>query len=234
MPSISVKIWLLLAAGPMLFLIAFFATSVFFATRGVPPPEIAGRVISALPQQLIFVQMGMACCLLWFLPEAASAWRHGTESTLVQDFIVGALVGSGLAAFYLRVIVPLLPTLQRTLGDYVTPGPVLPALSSSLGAFFIANVLLAPVIEETLYRGIALPALGDPFGPWFAALITCLFFGLLHWAGGVWYMLLTGIVAGGVFAALWSWRGGLMAPFAAHLALNIIEFIYAWHAQRNG
>ena len=37
-------------------------------------------------------------------------------------------------------------------------------------------------------------------------------------------MVLTGLVAGGTFAALALWRGGLVAPFAAHLTLNGIEF----------
>jgi membrane protease YdiL (CAAX protease family) len=54
--------------------------------------------------------------------------------------------------------------------------------------------------------------------------VSCIVFGLLHWTGGVWYMALTGVVAGGAFAALALWRGGLAAPFGAHLTLNVIEF----------
>ena len=57
-------------------------------------------------------------------------------------------------------------------------------------------------------------------------LISCAAFGALHWTGGFWYMLLTGTVAGGSFAALALRRGGLIAPFAAHLTLNLIEFVY--------
>jgi membrane protease YdiL (CAAX protease family) len=108
---------------------------------------------------------------------------------------------------------------------------VLPTVSSSIGLFFIANVLLAPLVEETLYRGIAIPLLSNHLGVFWAVVLSCVFFGLLHWAGGFWYMLLTGVVAGGAFAGLYSWRGGVLAPFAAHLALNLIEFVYAWHAQ---
>jgi hypothetical protein len=55
---------------------------------------------------------------------------------------------------------------------------------------------------------------------------TCIFFGLLHWAGGFWYMVLTGFVAGGLFAGLRVWRGSLIAPFAAHLALNLLESLW--------
>ena len=37
-------------------------------------------------------------------------------------------------------------------------------------------------------------------------------------------MPLTGIVAGGAFSWLYLWRGSIVAPFAAHLALNTAEF----------
>jgi membrane protease YdiL (CAAX protease family) len=132
---------------------------------------------------------------------------------------------------YLYWLAPLLETLQSTIGDFVPPGAVLPTVSSSIGLFFIANVLMAPLVEETLYRGIAIPLLSNHLGVFWAVVLSCVFFGLLHWAGGLWYMLLTGVVAGGAFAGLYYWRGGVLAPFAAHLALNLIEFVYAWHAQ---
>jgi len=33
-------------------------------------------------------------------------------------------------------------------------------------------------------------------------------------------------VAGGLFAALFIKRSNLIAPFAAHLALNLVEFLF--------
>lgn len=51
-------------------------------------------------------------------------------------------------------------------------------------------------------------------------------FQLLHWTGGFWYILLTGIVAGGLFAWLRVSRKNIIAPFSAHLALNIVETIF--------
>jgi hypothetical protein len=35
-------------------------------------------------------------------------------------------------------------------------------------------------------------------------------------------------VAGGIFAGLFVWRGTIIAAYAAHLALNLIEFLYIW------
>ncbi len=43
-------------------------------------------------------------------------------------------------------------------------------------------------------------------------------------------MLLTGLVAGGLFAGLYMARKNVIAPFAAHLALNVVEFLFVWLA----
>ncbi len=88
-----------------------------------------------------------------------------------------------------------------------------------------------PFVEESLYRGYAFGRLQERYGVPLAVIISCTFFGLLHWAGGFWYILLTGVVAGGLFAALRLWRGTLIAPFAAHLALNILEFLWIVQAR---
>ncbi|MBW7885329.1 MAG: CPBP family intramembrane metalloprotease [Caldilineaceae bacterium] len=59
-------------------------------------------------------------------------------------------------------------------------------------------------------------------------LLSCLFFGLLHWAGGFWYIVLTGVVAGGILAGLFVWRRNIVVAFAAHLTLNLVEFLLVW------
>ena len=128
-------------------------------------------------------------------------------------------------------IAPALTWVQSRLGDYVPAGSVLPTVSGSIVPFFIADVLLAPFVEESIYRGWAASRLLLRFGALPAGLIVCTAFGLLHWAGGLWYMLLVGFVAGGAFIALRVLRGNLIAPFAAHESLNIVETLFAWLAR---
>ncbi|MFN7985092.1 MAG: CPBP family intramembrane glutamic endopeptidase [Vicinamibacterales bacterium] len=144
-----------------------------------------------------------------------------------MDLITGGVAGMLVGVAYVRWLAPFHELLQRSFGDYVPPGSVLPTISNSLGVFFVANLVLAPFVEETIYRGIALPLLKERYGARVAIPIVCVFFGLLHWAGGIWYIALTGLVAGALFATLFIWGGGIYAPFAAHLALNIVEFVYA-------
>lgn len=203
--------------------------SIFLGFRKVPEAQIPERVSALVPHILLGVLVCLAILMTRFAPQVKAAWLLPDPGKAFSDITVGLLAGTLLAISYIYWLAPLLETLQRTFGDFVPPGAVLSTVSSSIGLFFIANVLLAPLVEETLYRGIAIPLLTTHLGALWAVMLTCVLFGLLHWAGGFWYMLLTGVVAGGAFAGLFNLRGGVLAPFAAHLALNLIEFIYAWH-----
>jgi hypothetical protein len=68
------------------------------------------------------------------------------------------------------------------------------------------------------------------FGVRGAIIISSIFFGLLHWSGGFWYILTTGIIVGVPFALLRNKRGNILAPFGAHLALNLVETLLLWLA----
>lgn len=227
------KVGLLLTAGPALFLLCIVGASIFLGFRKVPEAQIPERVSALVPHILLGVLVCLAVLMTRFAPQVKAAWLLPDPGKAFSDITVGLLAGTLLAIAYIYWLSPLLETLQRTFGDFVPPGAVLSTVSSSISLFFIANVLLAPLVEETLYRGIAIPLLTTHLGALWAVALTCVLFGLLHWAGGFWYMLLTGVVAGGAFAGLFYWRGGVLAPFAAHLALNLIEFIYAWHTHNH-
>jgi len=110
--------------------------------------------------------------------------------------------------------------------DYVPSGELLTTLGASIIPFAIADVLFAPFVEETIYRGYGLTRLLGKFSQPVAIVLSCFFFGILHWTGGFWYILLTGIIAGGLFAWLRVSRKNIIVPFAAHLALNIVETIF--------
>lgn len=228
------KAWLMLTAGPALFLLGIVMISIVLGARGVPAAQIPGRVTAFAPHILLGVLLLLAALLaLLFAAEARVAWVLPPLARSLTDVSIGVIAGALLAVAYFWWLAPMLEALQRSVGDYVPPGSVLPAVSGKLGLFLVANLVLAPWVEETLYRGIALPLLAAHVGVFWAVVLTCLFFGLLHWAGGFWYMLLTGVVAGGLFAGLLLWRRNILAPFAAHLMLNLIEFIHASRAQSN-
>jgi membrane protease YdiL (CAAX protease family) len=134
------------------------------------------------------------------------------------------------AILWIQVIEPLLSTLQSTAGDYVPAGSLFPALGAAIVPFAIADVLLAPFVEENIYRGYGMMKLLPRFGAMGAVILSSLFFGLLHWSGGFWYILTTGIIVGIPLAILRLQRGNILLAFGAHLALNLVETLLLWLA----
>ncbi|MBI3244526.1 MAG: CPBP family intramembrane metalloprotease [Chloroflexi bacterium] len=233
-PETMWRAWTLLAIPPFLFLIAIIAMSVYFgAMLGNDPQAIADSVADSTPQILLIVQLSLLL-VFWIVMRAdrltlpAIGWQLASGQKLWQEIVTGAVPGLILAVLYFSVLSPLMTTAQRLIGDYIPPGELLSSLGTSALPFFLANVALAPFVEENIYRGYGLTHLQKRFGVPAAILISCFFFGLLHWAGGFWYMLLTGIVAGGLLAGLFAWRKNIIAAFAAHFTLNLVEFLYVW------
>jgi membrane protease YdiL (CAAX protease family) len=184
---------------------------------------------------LVIVQALLALLVTWTLRAEGLGWRDlgwlpANGQSVGRELLIGGGLGAGLGLAYVFALSPMLTALQRALGDYVPPGELLPTLGTEALPFFIANVLMAPLVEEAVYRGYALPRLAGRFGPRLGLALSGLFFGLLHWAGGLWYIVLTGLVAGGLLGGLRLWRGNLSAAFAAHLALNAVEFLFVWLA----
>lgn len=209
--------------GPGLFFTVVLAFSVAAALGGVPAEQI-GAVVSGQGAAIL-----ATACLGFGLAALAlplgEIWT--VRGPVVPDLAIGAALGAALAFVYLLWLSPGLTWAQGRFGDYVPAGAINETLSDNLFLFGLANVVLAPVVEETVYRGYLLPRLIGRLGSVAGVAAGCIGFGLLHWLGGVWYMLLTGLVAGGLFATLRLWRGSLVAPFAAHLTLNLLEFVAA-------
>ena len=211
--------------GPVIFLVVVTGFSVVAGMQGVAPDAI-GEVVAGQGSAILLVALLIFAALTLSLLPLREIWRF--RASFGGDVVIGGAMGVAVALAYLWLLAPMLGWAQGTFGDYVPPGSVGTAVSGNLILFFVANVILAPAVEETVYRGFVLPRLVQTLGPAFGVILSCIAFGLLHWLGGLWYMVLTGVVAGGLFAGLRLWRGSLLAPFAAHLSLNLVEFAGAW------
>ncbi len=107
-----------------------------------------------------------------------------------------------------------------------TPAPQNPVIETLAGAdsalFIIMFVLLAtvwaPIVEETVFRGGLYRQLRGRL-PWvLAAIVTALFFGLMH---GYPVLMLAPVMSLGFgFAMIREWRGSLIAPMTAHFLHN--------------
>ena len=230
------RVWLVLSAGPALFFLGIVLASIYFGvtTQG-DVDAIPGLVAASTAYQLVAIQILLFFIVRWAMKGDRLAWddigwKTAAGQQLWREMLIGIASGVVLGLLYGSVLSRWLISVQQSLGDYVPAGELLPTLGAAMLPFFIANVVLAPFVEENIYRGYALTRLFGRFSTPVAILLSCCFFGLLHWAGGIWYILLTGLVAGGLFAGLYTARKNMIAPFAAHLSLNIVEFIFIWLA----
>ena len=90
-------------------------------------------------------------------------------------------------------------------------------------------VLLAPVFEEILFRGLFYPALRRRVGPRLAVFLNGLIFGALHFQP---LFMLSLVLVGIVLAYLYEKSDSLLAPMAAHslynLSVILISLLAGW------
>ncbi|MDO8916316.1 MAG: CPBP family glutamic-type intramembrane protease [Coriobacteriia bacterium] len=83
----------------------------------------------------------------------------------------------------------------------------------------VVVVLLAPIVEELIVRGIVLGALGQRLGRWWAIALSALMFATLH--GSLWSfvpMTFLGLALGRIA----SWRRSLWPAIILHVAYNAV------------
>jgi membrane protease YdiL (CAAX protease family) len=88
--------------------------------------------------------------------------------------------------------------------------------------FMAMAVLVAPLVEETVFRGYLYPLFAKYFGVATSVLITGILFGLMHGAqlGWTWGLVLTLIAVGVIFTFVRARTGSVFASFLLHLGYN--------------
>jgi membrane protease YdiL (CAAX protease family) len=105
--------------------------------------------------------------------------------------------------------------------DVVTSIPAMTAVGIAVVA--LSMVLLAPVVEEIIFRGLLFGALAPRLGVVAGALITALLFGAVH---GDLVLFPTLAALGFVNALAYAATGNLWVPIALHALNNAIGAIY--------
>lgn len=93
-------------------------------------------------------------------------------------------------------------------------------------AFGLGAIVLAPLVEEILFRGIAYPLLRLRVGAPLAAVATALAFAAIH------VNLLTFlplVVIGLVLVWIYEWSDNLLAPIVSHALFNAVNFVMLVH-----
>lgn len=223
------KVWINLILAPLWFLLAIVGLSVYYSLQGFTEVETTLKVSSEIASIILIVQVLLLVSLIVSTKKKLFSFfaiQKKTESSLKITLLKGIALGSVIAVAYIWVLSPIQYQLQVHLGDIIPPGKVMDSLGSQIIPFFIANIILAPFVEETLYRGYSLSIFRQYYSTKKSILLSAMMFGLLHWTGGIWYVLMTGLAVGLPFAMIASKEKNIQLVFVAHLTLNLIEFLY--------
>jgi membrane protease YdiL (CAAX protease family) len=155
---------------------------------------------------------------------AGLSWRTPTARRALQYFAAGLFLG---------VAVLFAPNLLPSRDDF----PLRKLFSSPGAAYAIAlfAVLVAPLIEELIFRGVLFSFFERLVGLWFAIVATALLFAGLHvpeyW--GAWNGLLLVSLAGGVFSLARGLTGSLAPSVILHLAYNASLMVSLFYSTRH-
>ncbi|HEX9410093.1 MAG TPA: type II CAAX endopeptidase family protein [Actinomycetota bacterium] len=145
------------------------------------------------------------------------------------DGLVGVVAGVAMV-FMAGIVLEVVHSIaQALLGHNVSNPEQVP--SDVKGAYLAVSgvvvVGLAPLAEEAFFRGFLYKGLRRRFSVWPAALISASFFGLVHFAGLTYLLIIPSlIVVGVVLALVYERRQSLMASVAAHAVFNLIGFLF--------
>jgi membrane protease YdiL (CAAX protease family) len=186
------------------------------------PNEASGPMLLAL---VITAQaVGLAGALGYLAARRRLSWRLlGPRRPALSHVWLGLGFGVGgfiavnlLIAGLLEVFGPVDPPEQQLLSD-VTEGGVTTALA------VIAAVLMAPLVEEVVFRGVLYQGLKRRMGLWPAAVVSALLFAVVHvevqqpvYSSGF-------VLLGLLFAWTMHRFGSLVVPIVAHASFNAVS-----------
>jgi membrane protease YdiL (CAAX protease family) len=219
-----------LLIGQLLFAgVVIFAMHIqTLSTGAAGTPEIAVTIAS---------DVGFLATIIVWLRLRVREWRAifgiPARDRALKEILVGAICGPGI---YLGVVLISAFVLAPAIGVFArhrsveSPSQIQSGLSAGgVALTVVLSVLVAPIVEETFFRGVLFRSVRDRRGFWLGALVSSVLFGLAHYVGAPWQdtillqstMMFTGLG----LAALYEWRGNIVANIAAHMAFNTIGVI---------
>jgi membrane protease YdiL (CAAX protease family) len=145
-----------------------------------------------------------------------------------KPVVVGIGVGLAFFVFDYSLVVGW-QFIDRTpnLGDGTwNPWIATQSLADPYFAYFVALVLVGPLVEEFIHRGVAFPALARRLGVVAAAVVSSAVFALGH--EYLPYSLATAFAAGLLYTWLTNRYQSLAPAIAAHMTVNFAVFATGW------
>lgn len=177
-----------------------------------PGPQGPGTTQLTVSAASVFYggMVAVAYTIVWFRTDASIRWSASSEpSAWLRDAVLGVGVGLGLAGTAWALAQVWTPA--RQLEERLTE-----ALGVLAGWHVLVLAFLSGLGEEVLFRGV--------LQPWWGLWVTSAVFGVVHGLGNraLWVWTVTAFAAGALLGGLAEWTGGIVAPVAAHMAVNAV------------
>lgn len=178
---------------------------------------LVGRLTASAEPFLLLPVLGAALAVVVYRVVMRFLARRRTPEIAARRAVPEALLGAALGLGFVAVSAAVVTTLGGytfRVADVDLLAVVAPILAVTVGA---------AVVEELVFRGLALQALERLLGSWVALAVTAGFFGLTHLfnpGATPWSALAIAIEAGGLLGAAFLWRRNLWFVIGLHLAWN--------------
>jgi membrane protease YdiL (CAAX protease family) len=190
---------------------------------------------SELLQGIIVDLVLLATLFLWLRRRHPTWWQvvgFPTRNRIAKEIGIGAGLGllvrlvAGIASAGVLIV------LEHTTGRSVDlPQQVSSGLSvTGFVLFAFYAVIVAPITEEFVFRGLLYRSIRDRRGVAIGAIVSAIPFGLVHFIPGqpwpnVVALQLTMVVTGIGLALIYERRGTIVADIAGHAAFNLLAVV---------
>lgn len=215
------------------FMIGSFAAVPVFALLG-DTTDGGASGFSELVQGIV-VDLAMMGTLLWWLRTRHPAWpaalRVVPSSRVGREAAVGAGLGVAVrivAGIVAAIVIFVLAALTNE--EVAVPEQVVEGLRGfQLVVFALFAVVVAPITEEFMFRGVIYRSIRDRHGAALGAVVSSVLFGAIHYVPGPWpdalALQITMVVTGLGLAWVYERRKTLLSPIVGHAAFNLIAVV---------
>ncbi len=154
---------------------------------------------------------------LFFIIRKKKVFREASLRKFEANKVLPIILLGIAAAFFISCALTLLPLPESLMEAYMESSQGL--TSGSLPVIFISTVIVAPIVEEVVFRGLVLSRLKKAMNVWVAVVISSLLFGLMH-AQLLW--VIYAFALGMLLAIVAERLNSIGASIILHMAFNLV------------
>ena len=204
----------------ILLIVVFIFAAAFSRTPfGMLPSEIVNRYASVITMIADILTVGIIF-LIFVCRRRSCIYETGIRRVKVRDALLSVGLGV-LLLIFVSCVLDIIPEDSAVMQSYSDASSSISG--GNVWVDIIATVLIAPIAEEIIFRGVILSRLNRAFPSGIAVIISALIFGAMHgqilWIA---YAFVIGLVLGAVYIRY----NSIVPTIAIHITFNLLGGIY--------